>query len=161
MLARVREAGLAAFAHQDVPFEKLVDVLAPERSLARHPLFQVMLTVQNTAPAVLELPGLHASPLPGGTGRGQVRPGASTWPRSRDAAGEPAGLRGALTAAADLFDPATAAMIAARFTMVLRAVVADPQVRLSRLDLLDPAERAQVLEGWNDTARVGGRGGGV
>ena len=61
--------------------------------------------------------------------------------------GAPAGLRGALTAAADLFDPATAAMIAARFTMVLRAVVADPQVRLSRLDLLGPAGRAQVLDG--------------
>src|SRR6266542_3974700 len=128
LLGRVREAGLGALAHQDVPFEKLVEVLDPARSLARHPLFQVMLTVQNTAPAVPELPGVDAAvlavdPL---AARFDLDIALDEMPRKNR---RPAGLRGAVTVAADLFDPASAEMVARRFVMVLAAVAGDPLVR--------------------------------
>src|SRR6266542_4738627 len=153
LLGRVREAGLGALAHQDVPFERLVEVLDPARSLARNPLFQVMLAVQNTAPAALELAGVDAAMLPVGS------PGAKfdldlTLGEVFDEQGRPAGLRGTVTVAADLFDLATAEMVARRFVMVLAAVAGDPQVRGHQLELLGEAERRLVLAGWNDTARA-------
>ena len=108
LLGRVREFWLGALEHQDVPFERLVEDLAPDRSLARHPLFQVMLTVQNNAPAVRwTCPGC-GSP---GCRPGPGRPG-STWSVSlgeaRGSDGSRPGCAARCVAAADLFDEATA-----------------------------------------------------
>ena len=121
----MREFWLGALEHQDVPFERLVEDLAPDRSLARHPLFQVMVTVQNNAPASGRLPGLRVEP--------GCRPGPGRRGIDLDiivaearAAAAPAGLRGMVTAAADLFDEATVRAVAGRLVRVLAAVAAEP-----------------------------------
>ena len=134
-----------------MPFERLVEELAPARSLARHPLFQVLLTVHNNAAAALDLPE---------AGTQEISPGA---PMARydldvavseavDAGGAPAGLRGAVRGAADLFDAGTVAVIAGRLVRVLAAVAADPGLRVSQVQVLEAAERDQLVAGWNDTA---------
>jgi amino acid adenylation domain-containing protein/non-ribosomal peptide synthase protein (TIGR01720 family) len=159
LVARVRETDLGAFAHQDVPFEHLVDALSPERSLARHPLFQVLLAFQNTPAASWELAGLRAGPAATGPGSGGG-PGAGMakfdlslgLAERRDAGGNLAGLEGSIGYASDLFDAATAEAIAARLVRVLEQVAADPRVAVSQVEVLAPAERRVLLEQWNDTA---------
>ncbi|MFD7033649.1 amino acid adenylation domain-containing protein [Streptomyces sp. NPDC059917] len=151
VLSRVRETSLSAFAHQDVPFERLVEELSPSRSMARHALFQVMLTLQNAAGAVLDLPGLDVEMLPAGTSVAKFDLDVIVG-EVFDADGAPAGVRGTVTAAADLFDAGTAARLAARLTRVVGLLVADPQTRVGGLDVLDEGERHQVLAAWNDTA---------
>ena len=152
LLGRVREFWLGALEHQDVPFERLVEELAPERSLARHPLFQVMLTVQNNAPASAGPARAAGVGGPGRDGDGPVRPGRDPGEARRPGGPGRAGLRGRLTAAADLFDAGTAQAIAGRFARVLAAVAADPGCGCARCRCWTPAERAQVLADWNDTA---------
>ncbi|MGH3126130.1 MAG: condensation domain-containing protein, partial [Streptosporangiaceae bacterium] len=153
VLGRVREAGLGAFDHQDVPFERLVEALAPERSLGRHPLFQVMLAVHSAVPPVPDLPGLRVSVLPPPVAAAKFDLDISLA-ETFGAGGGPAGLRGTLTAAADRFDPPTAAGIAGRLVRVLAAVAADPGAPVRTVPVLDDAERSQVVAGWNDTARA-------
>ena len=152
ILTRVREFWLGALDHQDVPFERLVDELAPDRSLARHPLFQVILTMHDVAaPGSAGLPGIRASAVAAATT--VARFDLSVFLGEADEGqGQPAGLRGSVLAAADLFDEQTARAIAARFTRVLAVVAADPAVRLRRVGVLDAAERAQLVTEWNDTA---------
>ncbi|MGV9317231.1 amino acid adenylation domain-containing protein, partial [Streptomyces sp. NPDC003691] len=156
VLGRVREASLGAFAHQDVPFEKLVEELAPSRSMARHPLAQTVLTLQNTADATLELPGVRGGR---GTGSGDeaVRAPAKYdlyigIAETFDADGRPAGLRGTVTVAADLYDEPAAARFGQWFVRVLDAVTADPHTPVHRVDVVDAGERSRVLAVWNGTA---------
>ncbi|CAM5621612.1 D-alanine--D-alanyl carrier protein ligase [Streptomyces fumanus] len=153
LLARVRETDLAAYAHQDVPFERLVDELNPARSSSRNPLFQVMLALQNVPEARWELPGLDVEAVPPQSAPPARFDLSVTLNERRAADGSPAGLGGGFLYAADLFDDATAQALAGRFARVLEQIAADPRIRLSDIDVLQDTERARVVRDWNDTAR--------
>ncbi|TSE02165.1 amino acid adenylation domain-containing protein [Skermania sp. ID1734] len=151
LLARQRETDLAAFAHADVPFERLVEVLNPARSTARHPLFQVGLSFQNLAATRFELPGLTVAGVDVELALSQFD---LHWIVSDtyDESGAAAGISGMVTYATDLFDPDTVSVFAQRLVRVLTAVAADPGVRVGDIDLLDAGERTRVLTEWNATA---------
>jgi len=148
LLARVRETALSAFEHPDVPFERLVEELAPVRSLARHPLFQVMLLLQDTATA----DGAPTGDRPGYEAATAKFDLDFSIGEVYDPDGAPAGLYGGLVASTDLFDPASARRIADRWVRVIDAVSADPRIRLSDVQVLAGDERATILTTWNDTA---------
>ncbi|MFE1293041.1 amino acid adenylation domain-containing protein, partial [Streptomyces sp. NPDC058751] len=153
LVDRVRETDLAAYAHQDVPFERLVEVLNPERALARHPLFQVVLTVDSTdqqaaTDEVAELLGLTITP--GTTETGVSRTDLLFGFGERFGTdGAPAGLRGALLYSSDLFDHTTAQSMADRLARLLTAAAERPTTRIGEFEVLDPAERHQMLTEWN------------
>ncbi|WP_245651928.1 non-ribosomal peptide synthetase [Streptosporangium amethystogenes] len=151
VLARVRETSLSAFAHQDVPFERLVEELSPSRSMARHALFQVMLTLQNNAEAVLDLPGLQAEGMSAGATVSKFDLEVVVG-EEFDSAGAPAGVRGSVTGATDLLEPGSVARFAARLAWVLEQLAGDPRLRLGAVDILTEGERRRVLIEWNDTA---------
>ncbi|MFC7617375.1 amino acid adenylation domain-containing protein [Actinokineospora soli] len=140
LLARVADGDLAAHAHADVPFERLVEVLNPARSLARHPLFQVMLTLQNNAEAVLELPGVTVTPHRSAGGSVKFDLSMSLVERAGHA-----GVDGILSYRADLFDEATAARIARWYGRLLAAAVAEPDRPITDLPLLDADEHRAAL----------------
>ncbi|HVQ94201.1 MAG TPA: amino acid adenylation domain-containing protein, partial [Mycobacteriales bacterium] len=150
LLVRVRDTDLAGYAHQDVPFERVVDAVNPTRSLARHPLFQVMLVLQNNAAARLELPDIDATTGHVGIGVAKFDLTA-TFTEVVDGAGRPGSLSGALEYAADLFEPAGAERIAERFVRLLASALADPGTRVGDLPTLSAGEQA-VLAASNDTA---------
>ncbi|MFE3559508.1 amino acid adenylation domain-containing protein, partial [Streptomyces sp. NPDC059193] len=146
LLGRVRETGLGAYAHQDVPFERLVEELNPVRSLARHPLFQVAMVLQSNAGAELEPAGLRAEALPADTGVAKFDLNV-TLEEFYGPDGEPAGLDCAIDFATDLFDRETVESVAARFGRLLTAMTARPDGRIGRADLLAEGERAALLGG--------------
>ncbi|CAM5564418.1 Non-ribosomal peptide synthetase OS=Streptomyces fumanus OX=67302 GN=GCM10018772_70860 PE=4 SV=1 [Streptomyces fumanus] len=146
LLARVRDTDLAAYAHQDLPFELLVDELNPPRSLARHPLVQVVLNFQNIprGEEPLRLPGLRVTAVPPDEGTAARFDLSVTLGERRDADGAPAGLVGDIQYAADLFDEPTVHALAARLVRVLEQVAADPAVTVGEVDILDDEERLRV-----------------
>ncbi|MEV6274031.1 non-ribosomal peptide synthase/polyketide synthase [Nocardia sp. NPDC051832] len=144
LLARQRETDIQAFANADVPFERLVEVLNPARSTARHPLFQVGLSFQNLAQSALELPGLTVAGLDADRELSQFDLHLIVGD-SYDWQGAAAGLGGFFTYATDLFDRATVQGFADRFVRLLTAIVAAPAMAVGDLELLDPAEHAALL----------------
>ncbi|MCQ0003201.1 non-ribosomal peptide synthetase [Streptomyces sudanensis] len=152
LLHRLRDADLAAYDHQDVPFERLVEGLNPERSLARHPLFQVMLTLSRSEEATLSLPGLACT---------EEHPDwkvakfdlSADFRENYTPDGNAAGIDGALEYATSLFDRATADRIADSLPRLLRQLLSAPQRPIGEADPLSAEHRHQALVAWNDTAR--------
>ncbi|MFC4564151.1 amino acid adenylation domain-containing protein [Nocardiopsis mangrovi] len=152
LLDRVREVALAAHAHQDLPFERLVEEIRPARSLAHHPLFQVMLALQN-APAVgRPQPGMTAEIDLMGTGTCRFDLVLSLT-EYLDDDGAPLGLGGIAEFGTAVFDRATIDALVRRLIRLLDSAAADPGRRIGDLGVLDPDERHRTLETWNDTAR--------
>jgi amino acid adenylation domain-containing protein len=145
LVARSRRAALEAYSHQDLPFERLVEELRPERRLSHNPLFQVMFALQNAPRQAIELPGVTFSAVEFG------------FPATRfdleifftEAVG---GLVLQLTYSTDLFDPTTIARLETHLDALLGSVLADPSRRLSELSLLPAPERHQLVVDWSDTA---------
>ncbi|MEV0683556.1 non-ribosomal peptide synthase/polyketide synthase [Nocardia sp. NPDC050378] len=150
LLIRQRATDLAVFANADVPFERLVEVLDPARSTARHPLFQVGFSFQNFERAELELPGITVSGL---DTDGELSQFDLHLIVSDDYTndGAAAGVSGVLTYATDVFDPETAAAVATRLERLLTALAAEPQTPVDTIDVLDVEERTRILDHWNDT----------
>ncbi len=151
LLGRVREVSLAAYEHQDIPFEHLVEALNPTRSAAHHPLFQIWLALQNTTQPSYELPGLHVTfdRVSTGTARFDV---LLSLTEQFDGEGAPAGLTGVVEYATDLFDAAGVELLLDRWQRLLRHLVAAPDTPVGRVDVLTQGERNDVLRAWNDTA---------
>ncbi|MEO5726492.1 MAG: amino acid adenylation domain-containing protein, partial [Byssovorax sp.] len=145
LLAQVREAALGAYAHQDVPFEKLVEALGAARDLGRTPLFQVMFALQNAPMGELALPGLRLAPMP-------IDTASAKFDLTLTLAEGGGGLSGVLEYSTDLFDAATMARLAEHFEVLLHGIVADPRQRIEALPLLTESERRRVLVEWNATA---------
>ena len=144
-LARVRERAVAAYAHQDVPFAKLVEELRPRRDASRNPLFQVSFAMQNTPPRELDLAGLDAARI-------EVDRHTAKFDLNLSMTERRGNLDVGIEYATDLFDATTIERMAAHFQVLLEAIVADPEQRISHLPLLTQAERQQLAAEWSATA---------
>ncbi|MCP4696731.1 MAG: amino acid adenylation domain-containing protein [Gammaproteobacteria bacterium] len=144
LLEQVRQTALEAYAHQNVPFEYLVETLQPERNLSHTPLFQVMFVLQNASMEEPELPGLSIALL-------ETENATAKFDLSLAMQETKQGLRGMLEYRTDLFDAATIARMAGHFRNLLEGAVADPERRIWLLPLLSVTERRRLLTEWNDT----------
>ena len=144
LLSQVREVALGAYDHQDLPLEKLIEELNPERDLSRSPLFQVMFAFQNTPSQPWELPGLTITPL-------EVHSGTSKFDLTLELRETSEGIKGGIEYNTDLFKPATITRMLGHFQVLLEGIVANPEQCLSDLPLLTSAEQHQLLVEWNNS----------
>jgi amino acid adenylation domain-containing protein/FkbH-like protein len=144
MVSRAKETALGAYAHQEIPFEKLVEELRPERSLSHSPLVQVFFVLQNAPMEALQLRGLQLKHVPSGlkTVKGDMYLSMHETPE---------GLEGRLEYSTDLFDASTAERLLEHFRVLLEAAAASPALKLSELPLLTAPEWKQIVVEWNDT----------
>ena len=144
IVARVRDASLGGYEHQDLPFEYLVEELAPERDTSRNPLFQVMFVHQTASVPALELEGVRFEML-------RVDNQTAKFDLQMFCGEREGGLEGSLEYATDVFDRETAEWLVGAYLRILEAAVAAPERRLSQLPLASDPEIEQVVEGWNRT----------
>ncbi|EHK89312.1 amino acid adenylation domain-containing protein [Saccharomonospora azurea] len=147
LIVRVRETDLEAYAHQDLPFERLVEALNPTRSTARHPLFQVLLTLDNNSDPTWSLPEVRVEPFRVDIRTVEFDLGVALAEHT-DANGRPGGLRGAVEYNADLFDHETAVSIAHRLVMFLDELTRNPDRPVVEAPMVIGAERARLLDEW-------------
>ena len=143
LLRQVKEMTLGAFAHQDVPFEKLVEELQPERDLSHTPLVQVMFALQNTPESALDLPGLTLAGVEADNGTARFDLALNAWETEH-------GVAGFLRYKSDLFDAASVERLLGHFQNLLASIVLNPDARVDELKLLTAAEQKQ-LQVWNAT----------
>ena len=147
LLRQVRKTTVDAYAHQDLPFEKVVDVVQPERDLATSPLFQVMFVLQDGSQGRLSLSGLEVQKL-------AVPTNTAKFDLTLELQEVQEGLAGHIEYRSELFDTATILRLSAHFRRLLEEIVKSPSARLSDLSLLDADERHTLLTLWNDTAKT-------
>ncbi len=145
LLGRVREVALDAYAHQDLPFEVLVETLQPQRDLSYTPLFQVMFVMDTPPVEAIPLPELTLSPI-------EVQRGAATFDLTLSISDVPGGLGGYIEYNTDLFDRETIQRLVGHFEAMLEAVVDAPDKPISTLPILTQPEQHKMLVEWNATA---------
>ena len=153
LLARIRETALGAYAHQEIPFDQVVEELQPARDLSRTPLFQVMFVLQNAPAAAPQLDGARLSALDAPTGTSTFDLTLSLGAAEPQGA-DGAGLEGYVEYSTELFDEATVRRLWEHVQRLLQAAVADPDVDVLRASLLDVRERARAVEQWSGRAAV-------
>ncbi|MFN7216594.1 amino acid adenylation domain-containing protein, partial [Microcystis sp.] len=146
LLGRVREMAMDAYAHQDLPFEMLVEVLQPERDLSHAPLFQVDFLLQNSPPSPLELTGLTATPL-------TTENDTAKFDLTLAMENTGAELKGVWEYNTDLFDRSTIERLTGNFITLLEALVVNPQQPIFQLPLLTEVEAKELLQDWNATEK--------
>ncbi|MEH1870992.1 MAG: amino acid adenylation domain-containing protein [Nostoc sp.] len=154
LLSRVKEVALGAYAHQDLPFEKLIEELHPERNLNQNPLFQVVFALQNAPMSALELTGLTLSPLPFDTETTRFDLEFHLWEANIQNGlwvDSSEGISGFVVYSTDLFDDATISRMLGHFQTLLEGIVANPEQPIAQLPLLSESELDNLLVGWNNT----------